>query len=162
MSLWLAGFSLHANVAVPAADRARLERLCRYTARPPLAIDRLELLPDGRLLYRFKRPWRNGATHASFEPLQLLEKLAALVPAPRANLVRYHGILGPAAKWRSRIVAGVPGMETHTSVPICNAPACLSGVPVTGTGVESAASSVRHGRNYAWAELMRRVFSADV
>ena len=31
--------SLHAAVAVPAGDRRRLERLCRYVARPPLAND---------------------------------------------------------------------------------------------------------------------------
>src|SRR2546425_11147824 len=35
------------NVAIAARDRVRLERLCRYAARPPLAIDRLEALPDG-------------------------------------------------------------------------------------------------------------------
>ena len=39
--------------------RSRLERFCRYAARPPLAIERLSLLPD-RLLYRLKRRWRNG------------------------------------------------------------------------------------------------------
>ena len=33
----IGGVSLHANVAVPARDRLRLERLCRYAARPPLA-----------------------------------------------------------------------------------------------------------------------------
>jgi hypothetical protein len=36
------GMSLHAAVAVPARDRQRLERLCRYLARPPLANGRLE------------------------------------------------------------------------------------------------------------------------
>ncbi|HKI83246.1 MAG TPA: hypothetical protein VKA63_02830 [Candidatus Krumholzibacteria bacterium] len=30
------GISLHAGVAVPARDRDRLERLCRYVARPPV------------------------------------------------------------------------------------------------------------------------------
>jgi hypothetical protein len=38
-----------------------------------------------------------------FEPQDLLAKLAALVPAPRVHLVRFHGILGPAAAWRSLI-----------------------------------------------------------
>jgi hypothetical protein len=42
------GMSLHAAVAVPARDRRRLEQLCRYVARPPLAHDRLEVEPDGR------------------------------------------------------------------------------------------------------------------
>ena len=54
------GFSLHANTAVPAGDRTRLERLCKYCARPPIAVERLEPLSDGRLAYRFKRPWRDG------------------------------------------------------------------------------------------------------
>ena len=33
----LAGYSLHADVAVPARDRDRLERRCRYVMRPLLA-----------------------------------------------------------------------------------------------------------------------------
>ncbi|PYR95909.1 MAG: hypothetical protein DMG16_29270, partial [Acidobacteria bacterium] len=58
----------------------------------------------GRLRYLFKTAWRDGTTHAIFEPLRFLEKLAALVPTPRAHLVRFHGLLGPAAKWRPSIV----------------------------------------------------------
>jgi hypothetical protein len=74
------GFSLHANVAVHAEDRSRLERLARYCARPPIAMERLEPHADGRVLYRFKRPWRDGTTHVLMDPLELLEKLAALRP----------------------------------------------------------------------------------
>ena len=33
----------------------------------------------------------DGTTHVVFEPLELLEELAALVPPPRFHLVRYHG-----------------------------------------------------------------------
>ena len=80
------------------------ERLARYCARPPVAMERLERMAEGRLLYRFKRPWRDGTTHVVFEPLELLEKLAALVPAPKAHVVRYSGVLAPAAKWRALIV----------------------------------------------------------
>lgn len=46
-------------------------------------------------LYRLKRRWRDGTSHMIFEPLELVEKLAALVPPPRFNLVRYHGVLAP-------------------------------------------------------------------
>ena len=63
-------------------------------------MERLEVLADGRLLYRLKRPWRDGTTHIVMDPLELLEKLSALVPAPRVHLVRYSGVLAPAAKWR--------------------------------------------------------------
>ncbi|MDP6990339.1 MAG: transposase, partial [Planctomycetota bacterium] len=38
-----AGFSLHAGVHVPAKRRGRLEKLCRYIARPPLATERLSI-----------------------------------------------------------------------------------------------------------------------
>ncbi len=42
-------FYVHAEVAIAADDRAGLERVCRYLARPPLAQERLERLADGRL-----------------------------------------------------------------------------------------------------------------
>lgn len=102
----VSGVSLHANVAVPARDRKRLERLCRYVARPPVATERLSRMADGRLLYRLKHRWRDGTTHVVFEPGELVEKLAALVPPPRFHLVRYHGVLGPCASQRSRVVPG--------------------------------------------------------
>ena len=104
----LDGFTLHAAVAVPARDRRRLERLCRYATRPPLASERLAALPDGTLVYRLKR-WRDGTTHILFDPVELLERLAALVPAPRTHLVKYHGVLGPCAGWRDRVVPDPPG-----------------------------------------------------
>ena len=94
------GFSLHADVCVPARDRRRLERLVRYGARPPIATERLSELPDGRILYRLRHRWRDGTTHVVFEPLDLVARLAALVPPPRANTVRYYGILAPCAAWR--------------------------------------------------------------
>ncbi|MCP5058501.1 MAG: transposase, partial [bacterium] len=76
------GMSLHAIVAVPARDRRRLERLCRYVARPPLAHDRLEGRPEGRLALRLKTPWRDGTTHILMERHELLERLVPLIPPP--------------------------------------------------------------------------------
>jgi hypothetical protein len=108
------GVSLHANVAIPARDRARLERLCRYVARPALASQRLSRLPDGKLLYELKHPWRDGTTGFVFTPGELIEKLAALVPAPRSHQVRYHGILGPAARARRNVI---PRPEKGSQTP---------------------------------------------
>ncbi len=100
------GMSLHADVAVPACDRRRLERLCHYVARPPLASDRLEERPDGRLTLRLKTRWRDGTTHILMEPRELLERLVPLIPPPRAHQLRYHGVLAPCASARDRIVPG--------------------------------------------------------
>jgi Putative transposase/Transposase zinc-binding domain len=100
------GMSLHADVAVPARDRRRLERLCHYVARPPLASDRLEERPDGRLALRLKTRWRDGTTHILMEPHELLERLVPLIPPPRAHQVRYHGVLAPCASARDCVVPG--------------------------------------------------------
>lgn len=42
--------------------------------------------------------------HLVLSPFELLEKLAALVPPPRLNLIRYHGILAVGARDRAKIV----------------------------------------------------------
>jgi hypothetical protein len=153
------GISLHANVAVPARDRRRLERLCRYAARPPVASERLSRLEDGRLVYKLKHRWRDGTTHVAFEPLELLEKLAALVPPPRANLVRYHGILAPAARYRFRVVPFVSVAGPEAQQGETEPEAQVSGSNLAPID-ESAA--IPRPRNYSWAELMRRVFEVDV
>jgi len=45
--------------------------------------------------YQLKTPYRDGTTHVLFEPLDFLARLAALVPKPRVNLIRYHGVFAP-------------------------------------------------------------------
>ena len=82
----LEGFDLHANVWVAANDRAGLERLCRYVLRPPFAQDRLRLRGDGRVALELKRAWHDGTRELVFEPLEFLERLAAMTPRPETNL----------------------------------------------------------------------------
>ena len=74
------GFSLHANIQVPAHRRDQLKRLLRYTARGAVALERLEEDAHGDLVYTFIKPWSDGTTGITLSPLELLEKLAALVP----------------------------------------------------------------------------------
>jgi hypothetical protein len=162
----VSGFSLHANTAVNGADRPRLERLIRYCARPAVAMERLDSLEDGRLRYRLKRPWRDGTTHVIFQPLELLEKLAALVPAPRAHLTRYSGVLAPAAKWRVLIVPASAGASAPTISPAIATPGCMTQLTASASveteSEASTAATTPHGRNYGWAELMKRVWELDV
>jgi len=127
------GMSLHAEVHVPARDRRRLERLCRYVARPPLASERLEECRDGKLALRLKSRWRDGTTHILMERSELIERLVPLIPPPRAHQVRYHGVLAPGASMRDRIVPGQPvqppGSELTKRVSRCPHPA-KGGSPV--------------------------------
>jgi hypothetical protein len=139
----LGGFDLHANTSVRAKNRPKLERLCRYLLRPPVAEDRLSFGPDGSVLLRLKTPWRDGTSHLALEPVELLAKLAALIPRPYVNLIVYHGVLAPNAKWRREVVNfGRPQVERAS--------------PAT-TPKKVAASY-----NRTWAELMRRGLDIDV
>lgn len=79
------GVNVHAEVAVPARDRAHLERLCRYVCRPPIAKERLVETRDGRLRYILKKPWRDGTVALVLEPLDLCARVAALIPPPRLH-----------------------------------------------------------------------------
>ena len=130
--------------------------LCRYVARPPVAMERLSKLPDGRVIYQLRHRWRNGATHMIFEPLDLIGKLAALVPPPRFNLIRYHGVLAPASRWRALVVPSAP--SDGESGDIAQKGECSQCKPEQSAKPRAAA----HPRNYCWAELMKRVFGFDV
>lgn len=101
------GVNVHAGPAIDGRDRRRLERLCRYIARPPLAQERLELAPDGRrLIVRFKRAWRDGTHAVILDPLDFIARVVALIPPLRFNMLRYHGVLAARAKHRQEVVPG--------------------------------------------------------
>ncbi len=146
-------FDLHADLHVAGHDRRRLEHLCRYLLRPPVAQERLRLLADGRVLVQLKRAWADGTNHLLFEPLEFLEKLAALTPRPRINLILYHGVLGPHARWRSRIV---PAPAVQTLDP------GASPEQARGASADEKTGPPRPPRHWRWADLMRRAFDIDV
>ena len=86
----------------------------------------------------FTKPWSDGTTGITLSPLELLEKLAALVPLPRVHLVRYAGCLAPHSTLREAIIPtprqqGVDGEEAKT-----------------GTA------------SWSWARLLGRVFALDM
>jgi len=98
------GFSLNASVACRADERKKLERLCRYVARPALALERLSLDGDGLVVHELERPFSDGTTEFLFEPHDFLARLAVLVPRPRSHLRRYHGVLAANARHRRLVV----------------------------------------------------------
>jgi hypothetical protein len=62
---------------------------------PDVAQDAVTLTPEGRVLLRLRKPWRAGTRAIRFEPSELLEKLAAMMPRPRVNLLIHHGAFAP-------------------------------------------------------------------
>jgi len=78
---------------------------------------------------------------------ELIEKLAALIPPPRLNLVRYHGVFAPNAADRAQIV------------PRPEADAEGSG---EGSDPVPAGSPPRRPCRLSWAQLLSRVFHLEV
>jgi len=93
-----------AAVSCQAHQRDRLERLCRYIARPALYLERLSTNAAGQVVYQLKNPFRDGTTHVLFTPQDFIARLAALVPRPWVNLTRYHGVFAPNSPMRRAIV----------------------------------------------------------
>jgi hypothetical protein len=101
------GFSLHAGVSCEAHQRGKRERLCRYIARPAVAIPRLSLSSTGKVVYTLKTPYRDGTTQVAFDGAAIRRWISwpdwwpwpcAVRPKPRVNLTRYHGVLACAAR----------------------------------------------------------------
>ena len=100
-----------------AYQRKELERLCRYITRPAIANERLKRNPAGQVVLQLKSPWRDGTTHIVMSPLELMQRLAALVSRPRLHLIRFHGVLAPHAKLRAQIVPSAPLNESGLRSP---------------------------------------------
>ncbi len=99
------GFSVDASVRIEAADRADRERLLRYCARPPFALDRLRQLDGERLSYDNPKSGPGGSGPQILTPLELLDRLAAVVPPPRVHRHRYFGVLAPNSPLRTAVTA---------------------------------------------------------
>jgi len=140
-----AGFSLHAGVATKADEHAKLERLCRYITRPAISTKRLSMTRNGQVRYELKTPWRNGTTHVIFEPLDFISRLVSLVPRPRANLTRFHGVFAPNSKYRARVTPASRGKRKNSH-----------------SADEADQSPAEKRASMTWAKRLKRVFNIDI
>ena len=104
---------------------------------------RFSSCPSGR--YELKTPYRDGTTHVIFEPVDFIAKLAALVPKPRVNLTRYHGVFAPNSKHRVWVTPARRG----------------KGSQKMAADQDEKTSSQRHVA-ITWAQRLKRVFNIDV
>jgi len=111
------GFSVDGSVRVEATDRTGRERRLRYCARPPFALDRLRELDREQLIYDPAKPGPGGSGPQCLTPLELLDRLAALVPPPRLHRHRDFGVLAPNSPLRSAVTALAPAATTAPPAP---------------------------------------------
>jgi hypothetical protein len=131
------GWDLHASTAFEAHERVAVERFCRYALRGPIANGRLTRGPRDKLTYRLKTPRPDGTTELVLSAMALLERLARLIPKPGIHMTRYFGVLSSGAAWRARIV---PKTQEKSELPVVRP----------------------RGRRLDWANLLRRVYLAEV
>ena len=141
------GFSLHAGVSIKAHRRDSLERLISYTARPAISTERMSLTDAGDVKYELKKAWSNGKTHVLLSPQELIEKLCALIPLPRLNLVRYSGVLAPNAKMRKGIIPGKTRAQLKAEQEKKN---------------KETDKKPTLLQKSSWAKLLARVFDIDI
>ncbi|GAB1234115.1 IS91 family transposase [Ferrigenium sp. UT5] len=137
------GFSLDASVCIGGTDRAGLERLLRYCARPPFALEHLHTLDAEHLLYHNPKPRTDSPRDLVLTPLELIDKIAALIPPPRAHRHRYYGVLAPNSPLRAAVTATAP-------LPVVAPP--VVEVTVADAPPHRAAS------HYLWAMLLARIY----
>jgi hypothetical protein len=142
----IAGFSLHAGIMARRDQRKKLERLCRYICRPAVSEKRLAMTSGGRIRYQLKTPYRDGTTHVFFQPLDFIARLAALVPKPRVNLTRYHGVLAPNSKHRVLVTPAHRGKGSKKQISHEN----------------EADTLFAKKRGMTWAQRLKRVFNIDI
>jgi len=107
-----AGFSRHARVLAEAGERTKIERICRYIARPAVSTQRLSVTAHGQVHYPLETPYRDGTTHVLFEPLGFIARLAALVPKPRVYLTRHH-LFAPNSHEREQVTPARRGKRAR-------------------------------------------------
>jgi hypothetical protein len=151
------GINVHAKVAISGHDRARLEKLCRYLARPPIAQDRLTRLSDGRLRYELKKVWKDGTRAIVLDPLDLIARIVAIIPPPKFHMIRYYGALGSGATLRSQIVPEPAPLPTNPVADTAPSQLCL---PFGNDDAHPQRDAEARRRPWAW--LLRHVFVHDV
>ena len=156
------GFSIDASVQISDSDRRGLETLLRYCDRPPFAAGRLHetLGNEETLVYQLKNPLPDGKTVLILQPLELIDKIAKLMPTPRTHRHRYFGVLAPNSPLRSLVtaMAGQKPSDVNASSTPKEKPPADSKADNEDQKTDKDEKRNRSLSCYLWAELLARVF----
>ena len=163
LSVMELGFSLHARTTAATDDTRAREQLVKYVLRPPIAQERLTLLPDELVRIQLKKRFKDGTIAVDLDPLSLLVRLASAVPPPRTHQVKYAGVLGAASKLRALIVPppSKPS-EPDRAAAAAGASSAHTHQPATATAAAADKPATHRSRYRSWAELLKRTFAIDV
>jgi len=152
------GFSLDSSVRIEATDRTGLERLIRYCARPPFALDRLHLVGgrSDQVLHILPGPDPAGRTALRLSALEFLDRLATLIPPPRIHRHRYHGAFAPNAPLRSLVTARAH--QDHADAVPNSVPDLPLPKPSVANNPAPQPPNTGSSRPSPWAALLARIY----
>ncbi len=81
-----------------------------------------------------------------FQPLDFIARLAALVPKPRVNLTRYHGVLAPNSKHRVLVTPAHRGKGGNKQINL----------------ETQEKTTFARKQGMTWAQRLKRVFNIDI
>jgi hypothetical protein len=87
-----------------------------------------------------KRKFSDGTIAILLSPMELIEKLCAMVPPPRAHQVLYTGVFSSHSKWRNLVAIN----------------------PLARKGFNPVTVDKKKVKNHRWAKLLMRIFKIDV
>jgi hypothetical protein len=95
------------------------------------------------VIYILKTPYRDGTTQVALDPVGFVARLASLIPKPRVNLTRYHGILAPNHRWRGLVTPARrgKGVQKNANADVRTPAECHAAM--------------------TWAQRLKRVFNID-
>ena len=111
----------------------------RVLTRPAIAEQRLSLASNGNVMVALKTPYDDGTSHVVLSPMEFVGRLAALVPRPRINRTRFHGVFSPRSRLREFVV------PEKTADDAAQAGQCRNKV-----------------YSMTWAQRLKRVFAIEI
>ena len=99
----------------------------------------MSLASNGNVIVALKTPYDDGTSHVVLSPMEFIGRLVALVPKPRVNLTRFHGVFSSNSKLREYVVPTKPADEAVTKD-----------------------QSGNKAYSMTWAQRLKRVFAIDI
>jgi hypothetical protein len=121
---------------------------------------------DERIHYTFSQPRPDGQTALTLTPLELLDRLAALIPPPRRHRHHYHGVFAPHAPLRARVTARAGRTLGPTLPPNSAATGGDTGVALVAAPLAQhpeppearVETPARRRAAYLWVRLLARIY----
>ncbi|AMP77316.1 MULTISPECIES: conjugal transfer protein TraG [Enterobacterales] len=120
------------------------DEIVMVAGTPPIRATKARYFEDARFQERILTPPKLVAAPLTSSPLDFIARLAALVPKPRVNLTRFHGVFAPNSRHRALVTPAKRGRGNKVRV------------------ADEPATPAQRRASMTWAQRLKRVFNIDI